>query len=59
MEVRLVVGVIKETYEGERRVALTPQAAAQLVKAGYDVVVESGAGTAAGYPDNGYSNVGC
>ena len=47
----LVVGVVKETMLGERRVALTPRVAEGLSKAGVQILVERGAGEAAGYPD--------
>jgi NAD(P) transhydrogenase subunit alpha len=43
---------------GERRVSITPQAATRLIEAGHDVVVESGAGVAAGFPDEEYRDVG-
>ncbi|WP_394355448.1 hypothetical protein, partial [Meridianimarinicoccus sp. MJW13] len=42
------LGVPKELYPGECRVALTPQSAGQLGKLGYACLVESGAGAAAG-----------
>ncbi len=48
----------KETYPGERRVALTPAVLPALAKAGLEVVIESGAGSAAGYPDSYYSDKG-
>ncbi len=49
-----LLGVVKETLPGERRVALTPRAAEALGKAGLEVVLEAGAGTSAGYPDKDY-----
>jgi H+-translocating NAD(P) transhydrogenase subunit alpha len=53
------IGVLKETAEGERRVALVPDSVRSLVKRdGVDVVVESGAGVAAGHPDEQYSEAG-
>jgi NAD(P) transhydrogenase subunit alpha len=52
------VGVPKETFPGETRVALVPAAVSPLVKSGLDVVVESGAGAAAGFPDDMYSAQG-
>lgn len=52
------IGVPKETYGGERRVALAPSSVAPLKKAGVDIVVESGAGNAAGYPDELYVAAG-
>jgi H+-translocating NAD(P) transhydrogenase subunit alpha len=48
------VGVVKETYPGERRVALAPANVPQLAKLGLNVIVESGAGAAAGFPDEAY-----
>ena len=53
------IGVPKENYEGERRVATTPEVAAQLIKLGYDVSVESGAGAAASFSDDAYREAGC
>ncbi len=52
------IGIPKETFPGEHRVALIPAAAAPLVKAGHEVVVEAGAGTAAGFPDKEYGGKG-
>lgn len=50
----LSLGVLKETAVGERRVALVPSLIPQLQKWGFDVLVEKGAGVAAGYPDADY-----
>jgi H+-translocating NAD(P) transhydrogenase subunit alpha len=50
----LIVGVPKESYPGERRVALVPAVIPMLAKAGLEVVVQSGAGVEAGYPDAAY-----
>lgn len=47
----ITVGVPKETYPGERRVALVPKYCEALKKAGVEVLLETGAGDAAGYPD--------
>jgi len=47
----MIIGVPKETYPGERRVALVPAAIPSLAKGGCEVVVEVGAGAGAGYPD--------
>jgi NAD(P) transhydrogenase subunit alpha len=52
------VGIPKETFPGETRVALIPAAIPPLVKSGLEVVVESGAGVAAGFPDEMYSAQG-
>ena len=48
------IGTPKEIFEGENRVALTPDSALQLQKLGYDCLIESGAGSAAGYSDKVY-----
>jgi NAD(P) transhydrogenase subunit alpha len=48
------VGIPAETFPGETRVALIPAAVAPLVKSGLEVVVEAGAGAAAGFPDEMY-----
>lgn len=55
---QLTVGVPKETFPGERRVALIPAVMGSLAKARLEVVVESGAGSDAGYLDSQYSDVG-
>ncbi|MFM8891849.1 MAG: Re/Si-specific NAD(P)(+) transhydrogenase subunit alpha [Planctomycetia bacterium] len=52
------VAVLKETFPGERRVALVPAAVGPLLKAGAEVVVETGAGSAAGFGDDDYRKVG-
>jgi len=52
------VGVPKETASGERRVALVPDSVKRLAEAGVEVVVESGAGTAAGFLDTAYEESG-
>ncbi len=54
----MVVGVPKESFPGERRVALVPVVIPTLTKAGWEVVVEAGAGVEAGYPDDGYEEKG-
>jgi H+-translocating NAD(P) transhydrogenase subunit alpha len=50
----MIVGVPRESFPGERRVALVPAVIPNLTKAGLEVVVEAGAGAAAGYPDADY-----
>src|SRR4051812_40515472 len=52
------LGVPKETLPGETRVALIPSAIVALKKNGLDVVVERGAGTAAGFTDAAYEQAG-
>jgi len=54
----MIVGVPRESFPGERRVALVPAAIPNLTKAGLEVVVETGAGIAAGYPDADYGAKG-
>jgi NAD(P) transhydrogenase subunit alpha len=54
----MIVGVPRETFPGERRVALVPSVTPSLAKAGLEVVVEAGAGVEAGYPDAEYVNKG-
>jgi len=54
----MIVGVARESYPGERRVALVPAVLANLAKAGIQVAIEAGAGAAAGYPDAEYSEKG-
>jgi len=50
----MIVGVPREIYPGERRVALVPAVIPNLTKAGMEVVIEVGAGASAGYPDAEY-----
>jgi NAD(P) transhydrogenase subunit alpha len=52
------IGVPKETNEGERRVALVPDAVRRLTGAGHEVVIEAGAGLGAGVPDDDYTAAG-
>jgi len=54
----MIVGVTKETYPDERRVALAPAGLAALRKAGLELMIEPGAGVAAGYPDSLYLEKG-
>jgi NAD(P) transhydrogenase subunit alpha len=54
----MILGVPKETYGGERRVALVPTVMPAFSKAGIQVIVESGAGAAAGFPDSAYAEKG-
>jgi H+-translocating NAD(P) transhydrogenase subunit alpha len=50
----MIVGVPMETYPGERRVAMVPSVVPLLLKAGCEVLVQKGAGLAAGYEDEAY-----
>ncbi len=52
------IGVTRETFPGERRVSVIPGMVPSLVKAGAEVLVESGAGQYAGFPDSLYTNKG-
>ena len=52
------IGTPKETFEGEARVAMTPDSALQLQKLGHECVIETGAGMAAGFSDAAYKDAG-
>jgi NAD(P) transhydrogenase subunit alpha len=52
------VAVVKESALGERRVALVPESVAKLTQAGLEVLVESGAGDGAWFPDSSYIDAG-
>ncbi len=52
------IGVPNEIYPGERRVATTPDVAQQLIKLGFSVAVESGAGESANFGDSAYESAG-
>ncbi len=54
----VIVGVPKESFPGERRVALVPLVIPNLAKAGIEVVIEQGAGVEAGFPDAAYTEKG-
>ncbi|MBK6005454.1 Re/Si-specific NAD(P)(+) transhydrogenase subunit alpha [Ramlibacter ginsenosidimutans] len=54
----LLIGVPKETAPGEKRVATVPEAVVKLVKLGFAVAVESGAGAAANFADDTYREAG-
>jgi len=54
----MLIGVPKESFPGERRVALVPTVVPTLKKAGHDVLVETGAGAGAMFPDAAYSEKG-
>ena len=53
------IGVPAESLAAERRVATTPEVAAQLMKLGYGVLVQSGAGAQASFSDDAYREAGC
>ncbi len=52
------LGIVTETRPEERRVAASPNTVAKWIKAGWDVVVERGAGTSSSYPDSQYETAG-
>lgn len=52
------IGAPKETFEGEARVAMTPDSAVQLKKLGHDCFIEAGAGAKAGFSDVAYQAAG-
>src|SRR6202790_600757 len=54
----VIVGVQKEMYPGDRRVALVPAVLPTLTKAGFEVHLQTGAGIEAGYPDSQYADKG-
>ena len=54
----LKIGTPKEVFDGEARVAMTPDSALQLQKLGYDCAIESGAGSLAGFSDKAYLDAG-
>src|SRR4051812_30666367 len=58
MVMPMKVGVARETAQGERRVALVPEALGKLAAAGLEILVEAGAGTGATIPDQAYADAG-
>ena len=52
------IGTPKELFEGEARVAMTPESATQLQKLGHECLIESGAGAAARFSDEDYAAAG-
>jgi len=54
----MLIAVPKETWPGERRVALVPTTVKKLINAGFQVSLESGCGAAAGYPDASFEDAG-
>jgi NAD(P) transhydrogenase subunit alpha len=54
----MIIGIPRESHPGETRVAATPQTVGQLLKLGYSVVVESGAGAASSFADSAYVEAG-
>jgi NAD(P) transhydrogenase subunit alpha len=54
----LKIGVVNERWPGEHRVAMIPAGAGTLLKAGLEVLIETGAGVMAGFPDAAYATAG-
>ncbi len=54
----MIAGVPRESFSGERRVALVPAHLAQLRKKGFEILIEAGAGEPAGYSDQAYRDAG-
>ena len=54
----MLIGVPKESFPGERRVALTPAVLPALTRSGLKILVETGAGIEAGHADEEYRNAG-
>ncbi len=52
------IAIPRETAPGERRVALAPESCKKLIQAGYEIVIESGAGEAADFADAAYRDLG-
>ena len=52
------IGIVRELFPGERRVAVTPVSVKKIIQLGFSVVIETGAGVNAGYADDSYSEVG-
>ena len=55
---QMTIGVPKETFQSERRVALSPIAVTNLTKQGFNIVIEEGAGLAARFLDEDYISAG-
>jgi len=55
---KLTVGVPKERFPMEKRVAATPESVSKLVKPGFNVLIEKGAGTLSHFSDADYENAG-
>ena len=54
----MLIGVAKETWPGEVRTALVPANATKLIKSGFSIAMQSGAGAAAGFTDESFANAG-
>ena len=54
----MTIGILKETQRGETRVAMSPSIVKQMIKKGFDIVVEEGAGTTASFKDSEFQSAG-
>ena len=54
----MTIGVPKESFPGERRVALIPASVTAIIKAGLEIIIETGSGDEAGYKDSSYLEKG-
>ncbi len=54
----MIIGIPRESLHGETRVAATPKTVGQLIKLGYSVLVESGAGVASSFSDAAFAEAG-
>ena len=52
------IGVLKETVKGEKRVSITPKIAEQLIKKGFEILIEEDAGSSSKYKNRYYSEIG-
>lgn len=52
------IGILKESKKGEKRVALSPKIAKQLIDKGFEIIVEEDAGTASSFKDSDFADVG-
>ncbi len=55
---QIKIGIPRETFPSENRVATVPEVAGHFIKDGLEVLLESGAGDAAGFPDSTYTSKG-
>lgn len=56
---KMMLGVVKERREGEKRVGLVPDTCLKLLRLGFVVHVETGCGQLAGFTDQQYIDAGC
>jgi alanine dehydrogenase len=55
----MIIGVPRERKTLEKRVAITPDGALELVQHGHTVLIETGAGLGSHFPDQAYKDAGC